>query len=329
METALKKHVLSIDIETYSSVDLKKCGIYKYVESPDFEILICGYSLDGGEIERYELACGDELPQEFIDALSDPSYIKEAHNAQFERVCFSKFIFGSLNTFLDPSQWLCTMAHAAMLGLPGSLDKVGEALGLAEDKKKLNTGKALIRYFSVPSKTKGRIRNMPYHDMARWDLYVDYNAQDVVTEMEIEKVLGRYPIPTIEKKVYTLDQKINDRGTRLDMSLVDSIIEYNNDYQQELLEQAIELTGLDNPNSNNQLLAWLKEHEDSVTSVNKEAVADLIQTTKNEDVRSMLKLRQEMTKTSLKKYDTMQRAVCSNQRIRGVLQYYGANRTGR
>lgn len=329
METALKKHVLSIDIETYSSVDLKKCGIYKYVESPDFEILICGYSLDGGEIERYELACGDELPQEFIDALSDPSYIKEAHNAQFERVCFSKFIFGSLNTFLDPSQWLCTMAHAAMLGLPGSLDKVGEALGLAEDKKKLNTGKALIRYFSVPSKTKGRIRNMPYHDMARWDLYVDYNAQDVVTEMEIEKVLGRYPIPTIEKKVYTLDQKINDRGTRLDMSLVDSIIEYNNDYQQELLEQAIELTGLDNPNSNNQLLAWLKEHEDGITSVNKEAVADLIQTTKNEDVRSMLKLRQEMTKTSLKKYDTMQRAVCSNQRIRGVLQYYGANRTGR
>lgn len=329
METALKKHVLSIDIETYSSVDLKKCGIYKYVESPDFEILICGYSLDGGEIERYELACGDELPQEFIDALSDPSYIKEAHNAQFERVCFSKFIFGSLNTFLDPSQWLCTMAHAAMLGLPGSLDKVGEALGLAEDKKKLNTGKALIRYFSVPSKTKGRIRNMPYHDMARWDLYVDYNAQDVVTEMEIEKVLGRYPIPTIEKKVYTLDQKINDRGTRLDMSLVDSIIEYNNGYQQELLEQAIELTGLDNPNSNNQLLAWLKEHEDGITSVNKEAVADLIQTTKNEDVRSMLKLRQEMTKTSLKKYDTMQRAVCSNQRIRGVLQYYGANRTGR
>lgn len=329
METALKKHVLSIDIETYSSVDLKKCGIYKYVESPDFEILICGYSLDGGEIERYELACGDELPQEFIDALSDPSYIKEAHNAQFERVCFSKFIFGSLNTFLDPSQWLCTMAHAAMLGLPGSLDKVGEALGLAEDKKKLNTGKALIRYFSVPSKTKGRIRNMPYHDMARWDLYVDYNAQDVVTEMEIEKVLGRYPIPKIEKKVYTLDQKINDRGTRLDMSLVDSIIEYNNGYQQELLAQAIELTGLDNPNSNNQLLAWLKEHEDGVTSVNKEAVADLIQTTKNEDVRSMLKLRQEMTKTSLKKYDTMQRAVCSNQRIRGVLQYYGANRTGR
>lgn len=325
----MEKHVLSIDIETYSSVDLKKCGVYKYVDSPDFEILICGYSLDGKEVERYELACGDELPQEFIDALSDPSYIKEAHNAQFERVCFSKFVYGNLDTFLDPSQWLCTMAHASMLGLPGSLEKIGEVLGLAEDKKKLNTGKALIRYFSVPSKTKGRIRNMPYHDMARWDLYVDYNAQDVVTEMEIERVLSKYPIPNMEQRIYALDQIINDRGTRLDMQLVDSIIEYNNDYQQELLEQAIEITGLDNPNSNNQLLAWLKEQEDGVTSANKEAVADLISTTENDDVRSMLKLRQEMTKTSLKKYDTMQRAVCSDGRIRGVLQYYGANRTGR
>lgn len=329
MTEKYKKHVLSIDIETYSSVDLKKCGVYKYVESPDFEILICGFSFDDGDVEVYELACGDELPEEFINALSDPNYTKEAHNAQFERVCFSKFLYGDLGTFLDPSQWLCTMAHASMLGLPSSLDKVGEALGLAKDKKKLNTGKALIRYFSVPSKTKGRVRNMPYHDMDRWDMYCEYNERDVVTEMEIEKILSRYPIPKMERRIYALDQTINDRGTLLDMELVDSIIDYNNDYQQDLLEQAIEITGLDNPNSNKQLLNWLKDHEDGVTSVNEESVADLIRSTKNEDVKKMLLLRQEMTKTSLKKYDAMQRAVCDDNRIRGVLQYYGANRTGR
>lgn len=329
MKTTQPKDILSIDLETYSSISLKDCGVYKYVESPDFAILLCSFSLNGGPMETYELACGDELPQSFIDALTDPNIVKEAHNAQFERVCLTKYLYGNYDNFLDPAQWLCTMAHAAILGLPSALEKVGQALGLADDKKKLSTGKALIRYFSVPSKTQGRIRNLPYHDMDRWDLYVEYNAQDVVTEIEIERILSQYPIPEIERKIYTLDQRINDRGALLDMELVEDIIEYNNSYQEELMTRAKELTGLDNPNSNNQLVGWLREREDGVNSVNKEAVADLIKTTKDPDVREMLKLRQEMTKTSLKKYDTMERAVCSDGRIRGVLMYYGANRTGR
>lgn len=329
MKTTQPKDILSIDLETYSSISLKDCGVYKYVESPDFAILLCSFSLNGGPMETYELACGDELPQSFIDALTDPNIMKEAHNAQFERVCLTKHLYGCYDNFLDPAQWVCTMAHAAILGLPSALEKVGQALGLADDKKKLSTGKALIRYFSVPSKTQGRIRNLPYHDMNRWDLYVEYNAQDVVTEIEIERILSQYPIPEIERKIYALDQRINDRGALLDMELVEDIIEYNNAYQEELMTRAKELTGLDNPNSNNQLLRWLKEREDSVISVNKEAVTDLIKTTKDPDVREMLKLRQEMTKTSLKKYDTMERAVCNDGRIRGVLMYYGANRTGR
>ncbi len=329
METKKDKDILSIDLETYSDISLKDCGVYKYVESPSFEILLCSFSLNGEPVETYELAVGDELPQFFIDALTDPNIIKEAHNAQFERVCLTKYLYGNFKHFLDPSQWTCTMAHASILGLPNALENVGEALGLSEDKKKLNTGKALIRYFSVPSKTRGRIRNLPYHDMDRWNLYADYNNQDVVTELEIEKKLSLFPIPTIEQKVYALDQRINDRGARLDMELVRDIIEYNNAYQEELATRAKEITGLDNPNSNNQLLRWLKEKEEGVTSVKKEAVADLIKSTKNEDVREMLKLRQEMMKTSLKKYDTMERAVCDDDRIRGVLMYYGANRTGR
>ena len=329
METKKDKDILSIDLETYSDISLKDCGVYKYVESPNFEILLCSFSLNGGPVETYELAVGDELPQSFIDALTDPSIIKEAHNAQFERVCLTKYLYGNFEHFLDPSQWVCTMAHASILGLPSALEKVGEALGLSENKKKFNTGKALIRYFSVPSKTKGRLRNLPYHDMDRWNLYSAYNNQDVVTELEIEKKLSLFPIPTIEQKIYALDQRINDRGARLDMELVRDIIDYNNAYQEELATRAKEITGLDNPNSNNQLLGWLKEKEDGVTSVKKEAVADLIKITKNEDVKEMLKLRQEMTKTSLKKYDTMERAVCDDDRIRGVLMYYGANRTGR
>lgn len=323
------KDVLSIDLETYSDISLKHCGVYKYVESPCFEILLCSFSLNGGPVETYELACGDELSQSFIDALTDPNIIKEAHNAQFERVCLTKYLYSNYDIFLDPAQWFCTMAHAAILGLPSTLEKVGQALGLAEDKKKLSTGKALIRYFSVPSKTKGRIRNLPYHDMDRWDLYKEYNAQDVVSETEIERILCRYPIPEIEQQIYTLDQRINDRGAMLDMELVEDIIEYNNNYQEELMERAKELTGLDNPNSNNQLIGWLGEREDGVTSVNKEAVEELMKTAKDPDVREMLKLRQEMAKSSLKKYDTMQRAACDDQRIRGVLQFYGANRTGR
>lgn len=329
MRTPKRKDVLSIDLETYSSVNLKKCGVYKYVESPDFEILICSFSINGGPVETYELACGDELPRYFIDALSDPNIIKEAHNAQFERVCLTKFLHGNFQKFLDPSQWICTMAHASILGLPGSLEKAGATLGLSEDKKKLSSGKALIRYFSTPSKTKGRLRNLPYHDMDRWKLYVQYNAQDVVTELEIERRLSAFPIPEEEKRIYALDQKINDRGALLDMELVDHVLEYNGSYQEELKNRAKELTGLDNPNSNSQLLGWLQDREPDAASLKAEVVADLIETTADPDVKEMLRLRQEMTKASLKKYDTMERAACEDNRIRGVLMYYGANRTGR
>ena len=323
------KTVISIDLETYSDRKLKDCGVYKYVESPKFEILLCSFSINNGPVECYDLACGDELPQSFIDALQDPSIIKEAHNAQFERVCFSKFIFGSLKKFLDPGQWRCTMAHSSYLGLPLALEDVGKALGLAEDKKKLNTGKALIRYFSVPSKTKGRERNMPFHAMDRWDLYVEYNKQDVVTEVEIEKILSRYPMPETEQRVYAMDQRINDRGARLDMELVNDIIDFNNDYQEKLLKRAQEITGLHNPNSPKQLLEWLKEKDPSIDSCKKDIVADIIKSTDDMDVKEMLLLRQEMSKTSLKKYNTMANAACDDDRIRGVLMYYGANRTGR
>lgn len=327
MET--HKDVLSIDLETYSDIDLKKCGVYKYVESPNFCILLCGFSWNGGPVEVYELACGDELPQSFIDALTNPGVIKEAHNATFERVCLTKHLCGHIKELLDPSQWFCTMAHASVLGLPSSLDKVGEVLGLAEDKKKLGTGKALIRYFSVPSKTRGRIRNLPFHDVSRWELYVQYNSQDVATEIEIEKVLTKYPMPELELDIYALDQRINDRGALLDMQLVDNIIEYNNHYQEQLLKRAKEITRLSNPNSNAQLLGWIKERVDDVTTIKKDVIAELIEKVSDPKVVEMFKIRQEASKTSLKKYDTMQRAACSDNRIRGVLLYYGANRTGR
>lgn len=326
----MERKVLSIDLETYSDVNLKNCGVYKYVESDSFEILLVSFSLDGAPVETYELACGDELPTWFIDALTDPMYIKEAHNAQFERVCLTKYLYGSYaDGFLDPSQWFCTMAHASVLGLPSSLDKVGDVVGLSADKKKLTTGKALIRYFSVPSSTKGRLRNLPYHDMNRWALYVEYNQQDVVTELAIEKKLSMYPMHPIEHRIYALDQRINDRGALVDMDMVSKIIDYNDDYQDSLMEQAREITGLANPNANGQLLEWINGFHPDVTSVAKDSMADLLEKTEYPQVKQMIRIRQEMSKTSLKKYSTLERATCSDNRIRGVLQYYGANRTGR
>lgn len=320
--------VISIDLETYSDRNLKDCGVYKYVESPKFEILLCSFSVNGEPVGDYDLASGDELPQFFIDALEDPNIIKEAHNAQFERVCFSKYLYGN-GTYLDPASWRCTMAHSSYLGLPLSLDTVGKALGLAEDKKKLSTGKALIRYFSVPSKTKGRERNMPWHAPERWQLYVDYNKQDVVTEMAIEKILSRFPVPDFEQRVYAMDQRINDRGAKLDMALVDSIIEFNDEYQEKLLARSKEITGLVNPNSTKQLLEWLQEYYPDLDNCRKETVADLAKNAKDPVVREVTGLRLEMAKTSLKKYYTMANASCDDERIRGVLMYYGANRTGR
>lgn len=318
---------MSIDIETYSSVDLNDCGVYRYTESEDFDILLFAYSYDSGPIEVIELACGDELSDEIIHDLCDTSIIKKAYNAQFERVCLSKY----LEMKLEPSQWRCTMAHAAMCGLPGSLSKVAEVLKLKEQKMK--AGKELIKFFSCPCKpTKkngGRTRNFPYHDMDRWKVFVEYNRQDVATEMEIAKFCDQYPISDFEKKIYMVDQKINDTGIRIDTELVDSVLTENGFYINRLEIRAKQITGLGNPNSLAQLKSWIKSKGLDITSLTKDDVTELIKTVQDPDVKEVLKIRQEMGKTSVSKYEAMDRAVCDDGRVRGVLQYYGANKTGR
>ncbi len=319
--------IMSIDIETYSSVDLNSCGVYKYVESEDFDILLFAYAYDDMPVEVIELACGDELPRQVINDLVNKNIIKKAYNAQFERICLSKY----LNEKLDPAQWHCTMAHAAMCGLPGSLSKVAEVLKLKEQKMK--AGKELIKFFSCPCKpTKsngGRTRNYPYHDMDRWRLFVEYNRQDVVTEMEIANYCEQYPICDFEKQIYAVDQVINDYGIKLDMSMVKNILLFNSAYIERLINRAIALTGLDNPNSLTQLKQWIKEKGYSISSLTKDDVKELLLNAKDRDVIEVLQIRQEMGKTSVSKYEAMDRAVCDDERVRGVLQYYGANRTGR
>lgn len=319
--------IMSIDIETYSSVDLNECGVYKYAESEDFDVLLFAYAYDNGKVEVIELACGDELTDSIINDLQSPSVIKKAYNAQFERVCLSKY----LNCPLDPSQWRCTMAHAAMCGLPVSLAKVAEVLNLKEQKMK--AGKELIKFFSCPCKpTKsngGRTRNYPYHDMERWKTFVEYNRQDVATEMEIAQYCNNHPISEFEKRIYEADQKINDLGIHLDMEMVMAILDYNNKYMGEMMLRAKTITGLDNPNSLTQLKNWIIKKGIPVTSLTKEDVKELIATVQEPDIKEVLQIRQELGKTSVSKYEAMARAVCNDDRVRGVLQYYGANRTGR
>lgn len=318
---------LSIDIETYSSVDLSSAGVYKYAESEDFEILLFAYAYDDGPVEVVDLICGDELPDEVLHDLTDSNVIKRAYNAQFERTCLSKV----LGKQLDPSQWQCTMALAAMIGLPGSLAQVSQVLKLAE--QKMAAGKMLIKYFSVPCKPTqvngGRERNYPWHDMDKWKIYVEYNRQDVETERAIANYLKEFSVSDFEQPIYALDQRINDAGIELDMDLVDAIVEFNDEYQDRLAQEAREITGLENPNSNAQLKQWIKLKGLPAVSLNKEAVNELLSSDIDADVRRMLEIHQEMGKTSVKKYETMQNAVCADGRIRGVLQYYGANRTGR
>lgn len=318
---------LSIDIETYSSVDLASSGVYKYAESEDFEILLFAYAYDDGPVEVVDLICGDELPDEVLHDLTDSNVIKRAYNAQFERTCLSKV----LGKQLDPSQWQCTMALAAMIGLPGSLAQVSQVLKLAE--QKMAAGKMLIKYFSMPCKPTqvngGRERNYPWHDMDKWKIYVEYNRQDVETERAIANYLKEFPVSGFEQPIYALDQKINDAGIELDMDLVDAIVEFNDEYQDRLAQEAREITGLENPNSNAQLKQWITQKGLSAVSLNKDAVNELLSSDIDADVRRLLEIRQEMGKTSVKKYETMQNAVCADGRIRGVLQYYGANRTGR
>lgn len=341
---------LAIDIETYSSVDIKESGVYAYSHSPDFSILMCAYAFDDEEVQlidfEYELkslidnlvevkgvsreqAIWEVLPKEFRDALISPAIIKTAYNANFERTCLAKFI----GLLMPPEQWRCTAVHASTLGLPGNLSSVGEVLDLSEDKQKTKIGKSLIQYFSIPckptKKNNGRTRNLPTHDMEKWELFKAYCKQDVVTEREIRKIIERFPILEREQALWCLDQKINDRGIELDMELVHTIIEYDKDYQEGLSDEAQRLTGLENPNSATQLKGWLADMGYPVDSINKDAVSSLIKDTEDEKIKRVLELRQEMAKTSTKKYLTMERAVCPDSRIRGVLQFYGANRTGR
>lgn len=321
---------LSVDIETFSSVDLGKSGVYRYAESEDFEILLFGYSVNGSPVRVVDLACGENLPEEIRKAISDPTVMKWAFNAQFERICLSRFLGMPTGEYLDPVSWHCTMIWSATLGLPMSLAGVGTVLGL--EKQKLTEGKDLIRYFCVPCKaTKvngGRTRNLPEHDWTKWERFKSYNLRDVETEMEIQKKLSRFPVPENEWRNYCLDQKINDRGVALDMELAHRAVQCDNQYREFYLRQAREITGLENPNSVLQLRDWLWERGVELDSLSKNAVQDLLSDTDG-DVRKVLSLRQELAKSSVKKYTAMENLVCRDSRGRGLIQFYGASRTGR
>ena len=317
---------LSIDLETYSSVDLGKSGVYKYAESEDFEILLFAYSIDDGEVKVIDLESGEIIPEEILSALSDESVEKWAFNANFERVCLSKF----LGERLEPQGWYCTMIWSAYLGLPLSLEKVGEVLKL--DKQKMNEGKALIRYFSIPCKpTKAngmRKRNLPHHDLKKWSTFKEYNQRDVETEMAIKKKLSAFPMPQSEWENYWIDQNINDRGILIDESLVDSAIKFDEILREENMDRAIELTGLENPNSPLQLKGWLNKKGLEIDSLAKKDVESALKNTEG-DIKEVLELRQELSKSSVRKYDAMKNVKGKDNRARGLIQFYGANRTGR
>lgn len=323
-------HHLSIDLETFSSVDIKKSGAFKYIESPDFQILLFAYSLDGEPVQVIDLATGEIIPPWLTAALRDPDIIKHAYNAAFEWGGLSKY-FGALPV----DQWRCTMFHGLYCGYTAGLEATGKALGLAADKQKLNSGKALIRYFCVPcrpTKTNGgRTRNLPHHDPEKWALFKEYNRQDVVTEMEIERRLSAFPVPDFVQKEWETDLRINARGVMVDMNLVTGALTMGANTRAALVDEAERLSGLRNPNSVKQLREWLgTELDEEVTNLNKETVAHLLNRDDNSDaVQRMLELRQELGKTSTKKYDAIEAAVCTDGRVRGLLQFYGANRTGR
>ncbi|OKZ68637.1 MAG: hypothetical protein BHV93_12540 [Clostridiales bacterium 52_15] len=306
-------HHLSIDLETYSSVPIAKAGAQKYISSPDFEILLFAYSLDGAPVEIVDLATGEQLPPWLVNSLTSPEYVKHAYNAPFEWGCLSKFV-----GYLPPEQWRCTMFHGLYCGYTAGLDATGRALGLEEDKRKLNTGKALIRYFCVPcAPTKangGRTRNYPQHDPAKWQLFKEYCRQDVVTEMEIERRLSAFPVPDFVQKQWETDLIINARGVAVDMDFVSGALYLGSTVRKNLMQEATDLSKLDNPNSVGQLTQWLQEEMG-------EELTDQVQ--------RMLEIRQELGKTSTKKYDAIEAAVCPDGRVRGLLQFYGANRTGR
>lgn len=322
---------LSIDLETFSSVPIKDAGAQAYMRSPDFEILLFAYSLDGAPVEIVDLAQGEQIPIWVVNAIFDPCVLKHAYNAPFEWGCLSIY-FGAR---LDPSQWRCTMMHGLYCGYTAGLDATGKALGLPQDKQKLNTGKTLIRYFCVPckpSKANGqRTRNYPHHDLGRWELFKEYCKQDVVTEMEIEYRLSAFPVPDFVQKQWETDLLINSRGVAVDMDFVHGALDLGRAVRESLMDEAINLTGLFNPNSVKQLSAWLEaETGTEIESLNKETVSNLLKQDGNSSVvNRVLEIRQELGKTSTKKYDAIEKAVCADSRVRGLLQFYGANRTGR
>lgn len=320
--------ILRIDIETYSSVDLLKCGVYKYVDSPDFEILLFGYAFDDEPVQIIDLLDFEDIPQLVLTALTAPEITKQAFNAAFERTCIAKH-FGIP---MLAEQWRCTAVHALYLGLPNYLEGVGNVLDVAV--KKDTAGKALIKYFSVPCKpTKvngGRTRNYPHHASEKWEAYKAYCGQDVESEREISRVLDKHPVPESEWQLWVLDQQINDRGVQLDPLLVENAIACDEQYKKKLMAEAIDLTGLSNPNSGAQMKTWLLETEGiEVESLTKDTVPLLMDEVDSEVAKRVLELRQELSKTSVKKYQAMQRAICNDGRVRGLLQFYGAGRTGR
>lgn len=324
-------HHLSIDLETYSTVSIGAAGSYRYILDPSFEILLFAYSLDGMPVEVIDVASGQVIPLWLKNALKNPLYIKHAYNAAFEWFALSKYL-----GWLPPDQWRDTMLHALYCGYPASLDAAGRAMGLPEDKKKLTTGKALIRYFCVPCKPSNangnRTRNLPKHDPAKWKLFKEYNGQDVVTEMEIDRRLSAFPVPAFVQKQWEIDLTMNARGVAADMEMVSGALVIGATVKSQLMAEARQLSGLDNPNSIKQLARWLTEATDSdakITSVTKETVATMLKQPQPANVQRMLEIRQELGKTSTKKYDALETCIADDGRVRGLLQFYGANRTGR
>ena len=321
---------LSIDLETYSDQPLAKTGVYRYVESSDFEILLFAYSVDGGPVQQIDLACGEKIPPTILAALEDDKVTKWAFNANFERICLSRFLGYPTGDYLEPDSWKCSMVWAAYMGLPLSLEGVGAVLGL--EKQKLTEGKDLIKYFCqpcAPTKSNGlRTRNLPKHAPDKWLTFKKYNIRDVETEMSIQARLLKYPVPDSVWEEYHLDQEINDRGVGLDMELVRQAIQMDGRSRSELTQAMKELTSLDNPNSVQQMKQWLADNGVETDTLGKKAVAELLKTAPPQ-LQKVLTLRQQLAKSSVKKYQAMKTAICADDRARGMFQFYGANRTGR
>lgn len=317
---------ISLDLETYSDIDLQKCGVYRYAASPNFEILLFGYSVDGGEVQVVDLAMGEKIPEDIVAALKDDSVIKWAYNATFERIALSIYFM----EWLEPTSWHCTMVWSATLGLPLSLEGVGAVLGL--EKQKLKEGKSLIKYFCcpcLPTKANGeRTRNLPEHNMDKWQQFKDYNLRDVETEIAIQTKLAKFPVPESIWEEYRLDQEINDRGIGIDSEFVDNAIKLDEKVKAELNSKMQALTNLENPNSVKQVVGWLATNGLETDNLSKKQVAELLKTAHGE-LSEVLRLRQKLSKSSVKKYTAMKNALCADNRVHGMFQFYGANRTGR